>query len=563
MGFILLHRLLNSSRRSYLTLTAAVPVVMRTIIHNLSRMRPKLTLKTEEPGLANPIRRKYSNWTSCEKTIFALSSGFGKSGVAIIRVSGFDTEKCLRKMTRRNETPKPRVASLRTFYKHDSGEPIDTGILIWFKGAQSFTGEDSCEFHVHGGSAVVAAMLNTLGTISHLRPAEAGEFTKRAFLNGKLDLTEAEGLGDLIQADTEAQRKQAYRQMNSGLSKIYSEWRNTLIKCAANVEAYIDFSEDENIEEDVLDHVDVELTSLLAKLRAHLSDSRQGERLRNGVQVTIIGEPNIGKSSLLNKICERPAAIVSPIAGTTRDIVDTALDIGGYPVVISDTAGLRDTVDLVEKEGVRRAFQRTNESDLKIVMTDVRQLSAVHAGNIRHFIEEHLKKLGFIISKSAENEQCDTTSGSTVNCDDSVTSDSSVIDLNDVILVFNKLDLIDRHDKNQIIRELKSVSDINCCVLSCETEHGFDEFLETLKNRVQALCGNPSMGDVSFTRSRHRLHITRCLDGLQSYLYLKNTDIVLAANELRKSIYQLGKITGQVTTDEILDVLFKDFCIGK
>ncbi|XP_023932597.1 tRNA modification GTPase GTPBP3, mitochondrial-like [Lingula anatina] len=290
-------------------------------------------------------------------TIYSLSSGFGKAGVALIRVSGPQTSTALKSLCK-SDIPKPRTAVLKKLFDPESSELIDRGLVLWFPGPHSFTGEDVCEFHVHGGSAVISAVLHALGNIEGLEPAAPGEFTKRSFHNGKLDLTEVEGLGSLIHAETEAQRRQAVRQMEGDLSRLYNDWRLRLLKCVANVEAYIDFSEDDNVEEGVLDEAQVNVQKLKKEIVNHLSDNRRGERLRTGAHVVIVGPPNVGKSSLLNHLCQRPAAIISPTAGTTRDVVETALNIGGFPVLLSDTAGLRETEDVVEREGILRALNR-------------------------------------------------------------------------------------------------------------------------------------------------------------------------------------------------------------
>ncbi|XP_074384956.1 5-taurinomethyluridine-[tRNA] synthase subunit GTPB3, mitochondrial isoform X2 [Zonotrichia albicollis] len=307
-------------------------------------------------------------------TIFALSSAPGRCGVAVIRASGPGSGAALRSLTGTPEPP-PRVMALRRIRDPQTAESLDRGLVVWFPGPHSFTGEDCAELHVHGGPAVVSGVLRALGRLPGLRPAEPGEFTRRAFAHGKLDLTAAEGLRDLIGAETEAQRRQALRQMEGDLGRLYQRWSHALTQALAHLEAYIDFSEDDNVEEEVLTQVRDTVRALLQELRGHLRDGRRGELLREGVRAVIAGPPNVGKSSLLNLLCRRPAAIVSPTAGTTRDVLEVALDIGGYPLVLSDTAGLRQATDPVEREGVTRARDRLCQADLVLAVLDATSVS--------------------------------------------------------------------------------------------------------------------------------------------------------------------------------------------
>ncbi|CAL8349944.1 unnamed protein product [Gadus morhua 'NCC'] len=344
-----------------------------TQIWRTARILNKSRLKSSALSMAGrSISRGAAPGSMCDaETIFALSSGHGRCGVAVVRVSGPASSTALRSMAGLTSAmPPPRRALLRTITDPRSTEALDRGLILWFPGPQSFTGEDSAEFHIHGGPAVTSAVLQALGSLAGLRPAEAGEFTRRAFHAGKLDLTEVEGLGDLIHAETEAQRRQAVRQMSGELGRLYQDWASRLKRCLAHIEAFIDFSEDELIEDGVISQVDGWVCALQGELEGHLKDERRGERLRSGVQVVIAGATNAGKSSLLNALCQRPAAIVSPVAGTTRDVVETALDIGGFPVLLSDTAGLRDSPDPVEQEGVRRARERVQQADLALVVVD-------------------------------------------------------------------------------------------------------------------------------------------------------------------------------------------------
>uniref|UniRef100_A0A667Y1A9 GTP binding protein 3, mitochondrial n=1 Tax=Myripristis murdjan TaxID=586833 RepID=A0A667Y1A9_9TELE len=455
-------------------------------------------------------------------TIFALSSGHGRCGVAVVRVSGPASTTALRCMAGLTHSLlTPRTALLRSITDPQSKEVLDRGLVLWFPGPHSFTGEDSAEFHIHGGPAVITAVLQALGSLPGMRPAEAGEFTRRAFHAGKLGLTEVEGLGDLIHAETEAQRRQALRQMCGDLGRLYQDWTSRLKRCLAHVEAFIDFSEDELIEDGVLNQVDTSVCDLQAEMERHLKDERRGERLRSGVQVVIAGATNAGKSSLLNTLCQRPAAIVSPIAGTTRDVVETALDIGGFPAVLSDTAGLRDSPDLVEREGVRRARERC-------MCVCVCRLCYVM----------HLFKSDLLFLSSFPSERC--------------------------LLVLNKTDLVSEEWRQQLETELRRSSGLPpVCLISCQTNEGLQDFLAALHSSIKALCGDPLSGAPSLTQARHRAHLQQCVAALSQYHRYRDTDLALAAEGVRLALTSLGRITGRVGAEEILDIIFKDFCIGK
>lgn len=487
-------------------------------------------------------------------TVFALSSGIGRCGVAVVRVSGPATSLAIRLLSKPTaRQPKPRVATLTRFYDPGTRQQIDQGILLWFPKPQSFTGEDCAEFHIHGGNAVIKALLTALAKIPNVRLAEAGEFTKRAFLNGKLELTEVEGLSDLLHAETESQHQQALRQMQGELGKLYQQWKQALLKCAANVEAYIDFSEDDNIEADVLDEARNQIQIIKNQIRNHLNDNRRGELLRDGVQVALLGEPNVGKSSLLNIICQRPAAIVSSIAGTTRDVIESFHNIGGYPVTFCDTAGLRQTTNLVELEGVRRAVKRGLQADIVILMLD-----AVHQYN--KFLETPKMVLGDYISEQLETLMATTNQGQSQSPLD---SGQRRINLNDVVVVFNKLDLVDKSLLANLQKMLSSPGTPSCCAISCLNQDGLTHFLDTLVKKIKQRCGDPSVGNPSLTQQRHRVHLTQCVHHLGMSLHYFNHDEVLVAEQLRRALRQLGKIVGQFVNDDILNVLFKDFCIGK
>ncbi|MEE6487949.1 hypothetical protein FKM82_015091 [Ascaphus truei] len=485
-------------------------------------------------GLTSVSSSLYKRWRHHEvgrDTIFALSSGHGKCGVAVIRTSGPASGEALQKLTGWRQHPLPRRATLTGLRSPKSGELLDRGLVIWFSGPRSFTGEDCCEYYVHGGPAVVSGVLEALGDVPTLRPAEPGEFTKRAFQNGKLDLTEVEGLGDLIHAETEVQRRQALRQMSGELGQLYQQWSNRLVTALAHVEAYIDFSEDDNVEEGVLTQVDSAVRALCGELEEHLRDCRRGERLRDGIHVVIAGATNAGKSSLLNTMCQKPAAIVSPIAGTTRDVVETALNIGGYPVILSDTAGLRDSEDAIEQEGMRRARERHSDADILVAVIDSSEVPPSKSSVLSHL---HLL--------------CSSSQGDTPR---------------DVILVLNKVDLL-HQEAIAHLQELCEDPELPPkCLLSCQTGQGVTQFLSVLKQILESICGDPLQGAPSLTQTRHRLHLTGCLDALGRYATYREQDLVLAAEELRIAHRQLGGITGRVGAEEILDIIFRDFCIGK
>nr|CAD7572125.1 unnamed protein product [Timema californicum] len=479
-------------------------------------------------------------------TIYALSSGYGKCGVAVIRITGPKSSEAVTKIAGLKLPLQPRYASLRRLKDPESKEMLDKGLVIWFPGPRSFTGEDSCEFQIHGGTAIISAVLGALSKLEGFRPAEPGEFTKRAFHAGKLDLTEVEGLADLIHAETEAQRKQALLQSEGILSKLYNTWRETLIRVVAHVEAYIDFSEDENIEENVMDQVEVAVKDLMKNIENHLTDGRCGERLREGVRTVIVGEPNVG---------QRPAAIVTPIAGTTRDVVEININIGGYPMVLADTAGLRSGVsDTVESEGIARAHKYAHSADLIILVLDATKYIAwtnqVNPSEFTEFVKNSVTdlNLNYIAPKAY-----------TLNS--SIHIESNCESAKKCLIIVNKSDLV------QETVYLKNISQhySNVVPLSCKTEDGFPALLKHLEEHLAQLCGNPSRENPCLTQARHRHHLTDCLSSLESYFKHSQTDgdIVLAAHQLRKALRHLGKITGHVNTEQILDVIFKEFCIGK
>nr|XP_020140100.1 tRNA modification GTPase GTPBP3, mitochondrial [Microcebus murinus] len=459
-------------------------------------------------------------------TVFALSSGQGRCGVAVIRASGPASGDALRILTAPRALPAARTASLRLLSDPRSGEPLDRALVLWFPGPRSFTGEDCVEFHVHGGPAVVSGVLQALGSVPGLRPAEAGEFTRRAFAHGKLNLTEVEGLADLIHAETEAQRRQALRQLDGELGQLCRSWAGTLTKALAHVEAYIDFGEDDNLEEGVLEQADVEVRELEVALGAHLRDARRGQRLRSGAHVVVTGPPNAGKSSLVNLLSRKPVSIVSPEPGTTRDVLETAVDLAGFPVLLSDTAGLREGAGPVEQEGVRRpGRERLEQADIIVAMLDASDLASPSS---RDFLDTVVATVGARSPREGGQR---------------------------LVLVLNKSDLLPAEGPRPGPGLPPSL------LLSCLTGDGLHGLLEALRKELAAVCGDPSTGSPLLTRERHRHHLKACLDALGHYKQSK--DLALAAEALRVARGHLTCLTGGGGTEEVLDIIFRDFCVGK
>lgn len=437
-------------------------------------------------------------------TIFALASAAGRAGIAVVRLSGTAAGAVLQALS--GTIPTPRKAARARLLAPD-GTLIDDALILWFPGPHSFTGEDVVEFHVHGSRAVIDQLSDVLATFTGVRPAEAGEFTKRAFENGKLDLTQAEALADLIDAETRAQQRQALRQMGGALKEIYDDWRHRLLQALAHLEAVIDFP-DEDLPADVTDRLWGEVAQLRAAMAAHLDDGGRGERIRNGVQVAIMGPPNAGKSSLLNALVRRDAAIVSDIPGTTRDVIEVQLDLGGYAVVIADTAGLRDAGDIVEDEGIRRARRRAESADLKIALFDG-----------AHFPKRDAATQALVDDRT--------------------------------LVVVNKSDLMPH------ARNYDPASDVH--FISVKNGSGITAFLKALGARVAA--ASDSGAGAPLTRARHRTALEECVAALGRASHAPLPE--LAAEDLRLAARALGRLTGRMDVEEILDVVFRDFCIGK
>ncbi|WP_265038280.1 tRNA uridine-5-carboxymethylaminomethyl(34) synthesis GTPase MnmE [Wolbachia endosymbiont (group A) of Hylaeus communis] len=441
--------------------------------------------------------------TNTNETIFALSTVFGKSGVAVIRISGNYALKALNHFHIKKEI-KPRFATLVDLYD-DSSQLIDNGIIIYFPAPNSFTGEDVIELQVHGSKAVIKIILEELSKVFVM--AKPGEFSLRAFLNDKFDLTQIEGIADLIDAETKMQAKQAIKQISGELERLYSNWRQRLITIQSKIEAYIDFPEDIWAEKSELEKINNEVQSLVRLIQEHLNDNRRGERLREGLHIVITGEPNVGKSTLFNFLAKRDIAIVSEYAGTTRDILEAHIDIGGYPIILSDTAGIRESSDPIESEGISRAKKRSFEADLRIELFPFEQ---------RH----------------------------NINC--------NVVN-SDTIYVLSKADdVINNHNIK--------INGIDFLPISILKGIGTNKLISLIKEKAEEKFGHDRDTPV-ITRQRHRNHMQKALEHLQRF----NIDnpIELISEDLRLAAFELGAVIGIINVEEILDSIFSNFCVGK
>jgi tRNA modification GTPase len=436
-----------------------------------------------------------------EQTIFALSSGRPPSAIAIVRVSGPQAGGALTKLA--GKIPVPRVAT-RALLRDGGRQPIDDAVVLWFPGPASATGEDVAEFHVHGGRAVLSALFGALSDVADMRAAEPGEFTRRAFENGKLDLTEAEGLDDLIHADTDQQRRQALRQLKGLLGDKARDWRAQIIEASALIEAGIDFSDEGDVPAELIAPALARIKTLLGEIEEVLAAQGRSERLREGLVVAITGPPNVGKSTLMNQLARREVAIVSPHAGTTRDVIEVQLDLDGYPVTVIDTAGIRETDDPVEQEGVRRARARAAEADLVLWLAD------------------------------AQSEK---------NLEESAAP---------VWTVRNKIDL-----------EAGSPPGLDGVdfAISASRGDGLQELIAALVGFAQDYFGSDSGGLIGRERQRKLLQQTAA--SLQRSIEVIGAGEELAAEELRTAAYSLGRLLGRVDVEDILDVIFREFCVGK
>ena len=442
-------------------------------------------------------------------TIYALSTGPGVSGIAIIRVSGEDTSTVIKSLTG-GKLPKARIATLRKIYDIKTSELLDEGIILWFPGPESYTGEDMAEIHIHGGKAVILAVQDQIAKIENCRLAEPGEFTKLAFQNGKINLLKAESIADLISAETEIQRLQAIKIMQGTSSYKFNTIREKLLKLLSFIEAKIDFP-DEDLPEENLRKIKKVSLDVIKEINKILNDQKVGEIIREGFKIAIVGPTNAGKSSLLNNLSNREVAIVSEIAGTTRDVVETHLNIDGYPVIISDTAGIRDSKDEIEKKGIKLSLKKAENADLKLVVVDAKSI------NLSPFLSDLLK--------------------------------------GNAILVVNKSDLL----RNKLDQD---VSKFNHVLISLKDNLNIDKLISEIKNNLKSKF--ISEEDILITRERHRQHLIQCIEHLKKFLNKSdNKEFDMAAEDLRLATRHLGMIVGKVDVEEILGSIFNDFCIGK
>jgi len=449
-------------------------------------------------------------------TIFALSSGRPPVAIAVVRISGPRARMALEQMVGR--VPQPRRASLARLRDPVTGEIVDEGLALWFPAPNSETGEDMAELHVHGGRAVIAAVLAALAKLAGLRPAEAGEFTRRAFENGRMDLTAVEGLADLVAAETEAQRRQAYQHLRGLLGERAESWRQRLIEALALVEAGIDFSDEEDVPKDMM----ARSLELIRPLAGEISKAGagQGERLREGLRVAIAGPPNAGKSTLFNRLARREAAIVSPFPGTTRDVLELHLDLGGYPVTMLDTAGIRETADPVEREGVRRASERAADADLVLWVLDATQVAP----------RDPPTQAGMPSPSRAATW-----------------------------LVVNKIDLVSDAEKRRIESKFDKIENVN--LISSATGAGVDELVSSVAAFADGFfTPEPAL----VTRERQRAHLKETVIALRDAQRAgEEGREEIMAEQLRLAARSLGKLLGRVDVEDVLDVIFRDFCIGK
>jgi len=453
----------------------------------------------------------YSTFSSYNifMTIYALSSGIGVAGVAVVRISGPDTKNVVTQLIS-GRFPEPRVATLKKVNNSNKTELIDEGIIIWYPAPNSYTGEDMAEIQVHGSRAVIKALLDTISNFKKCRMAEPGEFTKLALKNGKINLLKAESIGDLISSETDLQMKQALKVIAGNNLKKFETWREDVLKILSNIEAKIDFP-DEDLPKEILNGIKKKSDKIIYEMEASLQDNKVGQIIRDGFKIAIIGPPNVGKSSLLNYLSNRDVAIVSEIAGTTRDVIETHLNINGYPVIISDTAGIRDANDEIEKKGIKLSLKKADESDLNIIIIEAK--SKENSAFLDKYINEK------------------------------------------TLLVVNKID----KESDIIPSDLK---ELNPILISIKNQKNIDVLINLIKDKIKSrFLGSEN---VLITRERHRENLEDCLKNLKNFKNKNDiNDFDKAAEDLRLATRSLGKITGKVDVEEILDSIFNDFCIGK
>ena len=435
------------------------------------------------------------------QTIFALSTAPGRAGIAVVRLSGPQAGAALDALS--SPRPRSRTVALRKVRDPATGEVLDSALILWLPGPKSETGEDMAEVHLHGGPAIVAGVLAALAAQPGCRLAEPGEFAQRAFINGKIDLAQAEGLADLIEAETEAQRRQAVRQMGGALSKLYEGWRSELIRASALIESAIDFADEADVAANAFTLARTIVAPLIDAISKHLDDGNRGEILREGFRVVLAGPPNVGKSSVLNALTRRDAAIVAEEAGTTRDVIEVRLDLDGLPVIVSDTAGIREAEGAVEREGIRRTLAHARAADLVIWLMDA--------------------------GAGAVPPPADLAA-------------------DQVLLVANKIDL-------------GGAAPDGALAVSAKTGAGIEDLSRRLGEIARGRLATTE--SPAITRGRYREQLQACMSALQSFMSGGQADIELAAEELRRAAHALGRITGRVGVEDLLGEIFTRFCIGK
>ena len=439
------------------------------------------------------------------QTIFALSTAPGRAGIAVIRVSGSAAGDVVDALA--PPRAKKRFAALRRIRDPQTGETIDDGLVLWFGAPRTETGEDMAEFHVHGGPAIVKALLAVLGRQPGCRLAEPGEFARRAFTNGKLDLAQVEGIADLVDAETEAQRRQAVGQMRGALSELYEGWRADLIRASALVEAAIDFSDEGDVASNAIEVARGIVADLQAVIGAHLDDGNRGEILREGFRVVLAGPPNAGKSSLLNALARRDAAIVAEEAGTTRDVIEVRLDLDGLPVVVCDTAGIREPQGAIETEGIRRTLAHARDADLVLWLSDASVAAVAAPAEVAARGDKYFLPLA------------------------------------------TKIDVPGATPHGEMLG------------VSAKTGAGLPELTRRLADIASTRLGD--LSSPAITRERYRHQLTRCMHSLQEFMNLPAGEYELRAEDLRLAAHALGRITGRVDVEDVLGEIFARFCIGK